>query len=113
MNDRFITVVVVPTDGLPYTRAVRYSLKSFKEIVNGPLDRVMYPIKQINYDIVINDEGLLVDNPMINPVFCQLPGTVFITKPSLQTGEWQSLTIEDELTIMAHLRGLDKKQEQP
>ena len=111
MKDAFISIVVIPIDGPPYVRSIRNELKPMQKVVGGYIDRVMYPIDGVNYDIILNDEGLMVDNPVMNPIFCQLPGDVFVTKPNLDTGEWESLNLEDELRVMAHLKGLDHKQE--
>ena len=105
-----IDVIVIPPDQPLYTYRVENSLKPLQQIVGGLIERVPWQVEGVVYDVICHEEGLLVNDPVMNPFFPQLAGTVFITKPNLETGEWVTLSIDDQVRLMAVLRGIKRRR---
>lgn len=110
-----IQVLIVEERKAPYAKTIPNTLKAKQEIVGGLIEIVgLDRCKERSVDIVVNEEGLLLDLP-INRILAivdgqtvrQFPfhGTFFIGAWDMTTGEAVGLTDDEVIEYSAMFSG--------
>lgn len=93
-----IQVLICKPGEMPLFTVIDNSLKSMQSVVGGYIEVVTAYLP--GYDIVCNEEGLIIDLPMN---YFGIRGTFFVCR-SNEEGDFTSLTIEDAKAIMELLK---------
>lgn len=91
---RYLNILVVEPNKLPYEKKIKNNLKSRQDIVKGNIEYI-YMKNCDDAILVCNEEGKLLDLPFNRCVGNDIiAGTFFIVGDSIDNGEDRSLTKE-------------------